>query len=177
MNYHHDWSISTNTFKCNCIPTCRAALGLSFGCKSVQHVMLLDVKQKQWKMLTHSLQLRGMLRAKRKSADSYTHTPPTEIGNSLTPSVWLPGVKLSPERNAVEIRALNNPEIPGACRALLQQTRLSTHEHTQIHAIPWVQCNDQAQFVVLLPVEEQRYSHQYCRTWSAFSPPDNTFRQ
>lgn len=46
---------------------------------------------------------------------------------SLTSSVRLPGVKLSPERNAIEIGALNLTEIPRASRTLLQRT----HTHAQ----------------------------------------------
>lgn len=44
-------------------------------------------------------------------ANKNAHTPHTDKGYSLTSSVWLPGVKFSPERNAVEVGALDLPEI------------------------------------------------------------------
>lgn len=40
-------------------------------------------------------------------------------GFSLTSSVRFPGVKLSPEGNAIEVGALNLSEVPGASSALL----------------------------------------------------------
>lgn len=43
--------------------------------------------------------------------NKHTDTPHTD-GYSLTSSVWLPGVKFPPERNAVEVGALHLPEIP-----------------------------------------------------------------
>lgn len=56
------------------------------------------------------------------AGETQTQPPHVDIGRSLTPPVWLPGVKLSPERNAVKIWALDLPEIPRALRALLQHT-------------------------------------------------------
>lgn len=62
------------------------------------------------------------------AGETQTQTPHADIGRSLTSPVWLPGVKLSPERNAVKIWALDLPEIPRALRALLQHTyRPYTH--------------------------------------------------
>lgn len=68
--------------------------------------------------------LKRSLLCKHPRTDTHTHA---EMVHSLTSSVRLPGVKLSPERNAIEIGALNLTEIPRASRTLLQCTHTNTH--------------------------------------------------
>lgn len=96
--------------------------------------------------------------------------------NSLTSSVRLPGVKLSPERNAVKVGALDLTEIPRACRALLHHTVHVPQWHVHRPHMKLIRSSN-THDVDCVDQSERWYLRQYCRTWSVFSPPDNTFHR